>query len=225
LDTDRRSLVLGGGALIAGALFPNIAAAQAVGAGSKPSATTKPAHAETVLYEFAQFQCSHCFDVHTQHSDRIKSAARKAKVKLVFVPVATRNQSPWPAAVFYAMRDLYPRTENLVRNAFFVGVHKEGQSFESLEHVQQYFAGKGINTAAQKVEPGYRWDEVANHTQSDEVQSHFDNSSQVHREANISYVPAFVWVRDEKILSTEEQHNRTLEDTVKAVLRKLRAGV
>jgi len=212
----RRKFMLGTGlALATGGLLPQLAGAK----------STEDAPLVVTVVEIANFYCSRCYGVNG-YFERLTQAAYEGKVDLLFAPVTWEGQSLWPSRAYYAMRDLYPRTESLVRDTLFHGIHAEGQIFETISQVRQYFERKGLLETASDLVPGFKWEAAAERAEGDEPLYSELRAGRLIDLANVEEVPSFLWLGDGRIAdmvtpadSTEPGQIATL------VTRKLNVGV
>lgn len=188
-NKDRRSFLLkatGAGAVAVSSFSPLTVLAQAV----KPKLIT--------IVEVANFQCSICRAMN-DHYGRIVAQAAEKQIDVRFAPVAWEGQSLWPNRVYYSMRDLYPQSEKLVRDAIFTGIHDEGQPFETLMQVVTYLEGKNIPTLLQEKGVRLDWGDVVRRAEGNEPLFSEIRAGQLIELAGVEEVPSFIWLKDAKV--------------------------
>lgn len=158
------------------------------------------------LVELANFTCSRCNAVNA-HYPRIQEAALAANVDLVFAPVTWENGTLWPDRVYYAIRDLYPVLEPLVRDSIFYGIHEEGQAFETLSQVIAYLERRELTEQARSSAPDFDLAKVSAKADSNDPLYSEIKAGRLLDTTGAQEVPVFLWIGGGKVLGvvTPEQ--------------------
>jgi hypothetical protein len=218
----RRKLLLAGAALLPMAAFAKTAEKPGGASTSFPAPKAPPKTGYTIV-EIANFQCTRCAGVNTQYS-RLRDEAGKKKIDLLFSPAAWQGQSLWPDRVYYAARDLYPRAQDVVRDAIFKGIHQQGQPFEALVQVRAYFEHEKIIEAAQKADKAFDWKQVEAKANSDDPLWAEVRVSKLIDLAFVTQTPAFLWLGDGQLYkAVNPKAVDTAGEVVNLVLQQIAA--
>lgn len=175
----------------------------------------------TVLVELVNFHCPRCRTVNDYH-DTLSNAARASQMTLRFAPVAWEGQSLWPDRVYYAVRDLYPRVEGLVRDALFDGIQRDGLQFEEVSQVLAYLERRQLPKQAKALDPAFDLLAIADRAVSDITMLSEMKAGRLLNLSGASEVPVFALVRGGEVIDTLSPANATEPAAlVQQVLRKL----
>lgn len=152
-----------------------------------------------VLVELANFHCPRCRQVN-DHFDRIRAAASAQQMAFRFAPLAWEGQSLWPDRVYYAVRDLYPAVEGLVREMLFDAIQREGQRFEELPQVMAYFERRQLPQRAKELVGAFDLLTVADRAASDVVLLSEMKAGRLADLSGATEVPVFVWVQEGEVV-------------------------
>lgn len=176
-----------------------------------------------VLVELANFHCPRCRQVN-DHIDRIRSAAAQQQIVFRFAPLAWEGQSLWPDRVYYAVRDLYPAAEGLVRDMLFDAIQREGQRFEELPQVLAYFERRQLPQQAQKLVGTFDMLSIADRAASDVALLSEMKAGRLIDLSGATEVPVFVWIREgEVVKSVSPTDAQEASPLVQKVLQQLNA--
>lgn len=154
-----------------------------------------------VVVELANFHCNRCRSVN-DHFDRLKTAAVAAGLDLRFAPVAWEGQSLWPDRVYYAVRDLYPEAEDLMRSAMFDGIQREGMRFEDMPQVLSYLERRQVPRLAGELGSKFNLAAVAERAMSDDVLFPEMKAGRLLDMSGADEVPVFSWIQDGNLVKT-----------------------
>lgn len=152
-----------------------------------------------VLVELANFHCPRCRQLN-DHFDRIHAAAAAQQMSFRFAPLAWEGQSLWPDRVYYAVRDLYPAAEGLVRDLMFDAIQREGQRFEELPQVMAYFERRQLPQRAKALVGTFDLLAVADRAATDVVLLSEMKAGRLADLSGATEVPVFVWVQDGEVV-------------------------
>ncbi|GBG14398.1 DNA repair protein RadA [Novimethylophilus kurashikiensis] len=153
---------------------------------------------DTVLVEIINFHCPRCHAVNDQF-DTIAQAAKEAKIPLRVAPAAWEGQSLWPDRFYYAVRDLFPGAENIVRDALFDGIQREGQNFEELPQIISFLERRQLPQRIKQTVPKFDLLAVADRAASDITLVSEVKVGRLVDMSGATEVPVFAWVHDGKI--------------------------
>lgn len=154
-----------------------------------------------VIVELVNLQCPRCRAVN-DYVPQIERAARAAGADLRVAPLAWDGQSAWADRVYYAARDLFPGTENLVREVLFDGIQREGMRFEDLSQVLAYLERREVPKQLVARFPNFKMSEVAAYAGTD---APLLSEMKAGRLADLSMaqeVPVFVWVKNGEVVDS-----------------------
>lgn len=164
---------------------------------SSGSAVAAPVN-NVALVELINFGCNRCHTVN-EFAETIKNAARDAGIPFRVAPIAWLNQSPWPDRVYYSVRDLYPNTEGLVRDALFDGIQREGQRFEDLPQVMAYLERRQLVERALKLDSKFNLATLAERAVSDEPLVSETKAVRLAALSAAQETPVFIWLQEGEI--------------------------
>lgn len=182
----RAFLEHGLGLAAAAASLPSLAQYTAPGLNASPTGV--------VVLMLANFHCSRSRGVN-DHFDRMKSAAEEVGLGFRFAPVAWEGQSLWPDRVYYAVRDLYPHAEGVVRDALFDGVQREGLMFEELSQVMAFFERRQLVQRIRSSLGDFNLAAIAERALDDVVMVSEMKAGRLLNLSGAVEVPVFVWVQ------------------------------
>ena len=177
-------------------------AASAVGAGLLRGnlASAQDANTLTVV-QLVNFMCSNSRQVNVQH-ERMAAAAKFAEVGFRFAPVTWDDQSPWPARIYYTIRNLYPEAEPIIRNAMFDGMQTRGMAFETMSQVMAYLVNSQLDVEATKLSPQFNLATIASASTSEEIEVSMLRAARLLILSEAQFVPAFIWLKEGEIVKT-----------------------
>lgn len=152
-----------------------------------------------VVVELANLFCDRCRQVN-DHYPRLKKIAEASGIELRFAPLTWEGQSMWPSRVFYAVRDLYPAAEQLVRDALFDAIQREGMAFENLPQVLAYFERKQLPQRALEFDRKFNLATVADRALNDDILYSEMKAGRLIELSMASEVPVFVWLKDGEVV-------------------------
>lgn len=191
---NRRDFLIKAG--LAGLVLPFAAQAQTTPATSPGLPASRTG---TVLVEIINFQCPRCRAIN-DYASRIKQAARAAGLDFRVTPIAWENQSLWPDRVYYAARDLFPGSEDLVREFLFDGIQREGMRFEDIAQVMAYLVRRELPKQLAQSHPTLSLSAIAEYAATD---APLISEIKVGRLLDLTLaqeVPVFAWVREGNVL-------------------------
>lgn len=157
------------------------------------------ADGRTVLVEIINFHCPRCRALNDSYAE-LATAAKEANIPFRVVPATWQGQSLWPSRVYYAVRDLYPGLEGVIRDALFEGIQQEGQAFEELPQVIAYLERLKLPLRIKAVLPEFDLLAVADRAASDAPLISEVKVSMLIEQSGATAVPVFAWVRDGKVV-------------------------
>lgn len=155
----------------------------------------------TVLVELINLHCPRCRAIN-DYTSRIKQAALAAGLDFRVVPVAWEGQSLWPNRVYYAARDLFPGSENLVLEFLFDGIQREGQRFEDVAQVMAYLVRRELPKHLAKTHPELSLSAIADYAATDTPLFSEMKAGRLLDLTLAQEVPVFAWVREGAVLHT-----------------------
>ena len=163
------------------------------------------------VVQLGNFMCSNSRQVNIQ-TERMQDAAQYAKIGFRFAPVTWEHQSPWPARVYYAARNLYPAAEPIIRDAMFDGMQTRGLAFETMPQVLTYLMNSQLDVEATKRDTQFNLVAIAEAAKHEDIEVSMLRAIRLLMLSEAQILPAFVWLKDGEIvkkLSAEEAPNPT----------------
>ena len=154
-----------------------------------------------VVVEIINFWCPRCRRVN-EYYDQLHAVSVAAGSPLRIAPVTWEGQATWPNRVYYAVRDLYPEVEGLLRNMLFDGCQQEGMLFENLAQVMSYLELRQIPRLAQQRHISLDLLAIADRATSAEPAISEFKANRLLNLSGADAVPAFVWVREGEVSET-----------------------
>lgn len=159
-----------------------------------------------VVVELANFYCNRCRQAN-DHFERLQQAARAAGHDLRFAPVSWEKQSLWPDRAYYAMRDLYPAAEGIMRNAMFEGLQRDGMLFDGVTQIAAYLERRQIAEQVLQLEPRFNLATLVEKATTDDTLLAEAKAGRLVNLSGAEQVPVFVWVRDGELLQTRSSRD------------------
>ncbi|MEX3984225.1 hypothetical protein AB4Y45_35300 [Paraburkholderia sp. EG287A] len=170
------------------------------GANAQQTSPGLPASATgIVVVELVNLHCPRCRAVNDSEPV-LKQAALAAGEDLRIAPIAYTDQSPWPDRVYYAARDLYPGSEDLVRETLFDGIQTDGLEFEDLAQVLSYLQAHEIPQKLAAQFPNFSLNAIADQASSDAPMYSEAKAARLVSQSGAAAVPVFLWVKDGQII-------------------------
>ena len=154
-----------------------------------------------VVVELINFHCPRCRAVN-DHFESLSRHADAAGLKLRIAPVTWDGQSAWPDRMYYAVRDLCPAAEALMRDTLFDGIQREGLQFESLAQVVSYLERRQFGAQAAKLDSSFNLVAIADRAASDVSMLSEMKAGRLLMLAETTEVPTFAWVREGQVVGT-----------------------
>ena len=152
----------------------------------------------TVIVELITFLCPRSRSVN-EHIQRLTLEAESVGTILRCAPVAWIGQSLWPDRFYYAMRDLYPHTEHIVREVLFDGLQRDGLKFEELTQVMAYMERRQVfKVVADKI-PDFNLVTLADKAGSDDPLFAEYKATRLIDASGATEMPVFMWIVDGEI--------------------------
>lgn len=193
---NRRDFLMKAG--LAGLALPFAAMAQTAPATSPGLPASRSG---TVLVEIINFHCPRCRAIN-DYASRLKQAAIAAGLDFRVTPITWENQSLWPDRVYYAARDLFPGSEELVREFLFDGIQREGMRFEDVAQVMAYLVRRELPKQLAQSHPALSLSAIAEYAATD---APLISEMKVGRLLDMTLaqdVPVFAWVREGAVLQS-----------------------
>lgn len=156
---------------------------------------------EVTVVQLVNFMCGNSRQVNVQF-DRMAMATKAANVGFRFAPVTWDSQSPWPARIYYTIRNLYPAAEPVIRNALFDGMQARGMAFETMSQVMAHLVNSQIDVEATKLEPQFNLATIAAASTSEDIEVSMLRAARLLILSEAQFVPTFVWLKDGEIIKT-----------------------
>ena len=180
--------------------FIHSLAVSALSAGLLPSSVALAQDANQItVVQLVNFMCSKSRQVNIQY-DRMAMAAKAAKIGFRFAPVTWDTQSPWPARIYYTIRNLYPAAEPVIRNALFDGMQTRGLAFETMSQVMAHLVNSQLDVEATKVEPQFNLATIAEVSTSEDIEVAMLRAARLLILSEAELVPTFVWLQNGEII-------------------------
>lgn len=175
-----------------------------------------------VVVELINLHCPRCRAVNDSEP-LLKKSALAAGMDLRIAPIAYTNQSPWPDRVYYAARDLYPGSEDLIRDTLFDGVQTDGLEFEDLPQVLSYLQAHEVPAKLVARFPNFSLNSLADQATSDAPMFSEGKAARLVQQSGADAVPVFLWIKDGQITDAiaPKSDDEGGPQLVQEVLRKL----
>lgn len=153
----------------------------------------------TALVEIFNFRCVRCRAV-SDYADRISLASEKTGVIYRPAPISWDLASVWPDRFYYAVRDLYPKTAHIFREAIFSGVHDYGQGFEELAQLMAYMESRQVIEKALKIDINFNLVAVADRAGTDDTLYPLAKAIRLLELSAAQEVPVFIWLKGGSVM-------------------------
>ena len=175
------------------------------------------------LVMLVNFFCANSYQANFQTA-RIVESCQIGKIGFRFAPVSQEPQTPWPDRIYYTVREMYPLTEPLVRNALFEGTQKKGLPFESMSQVLTYLMNTGVDKKALEIDRQFDLSKIANICTADEIDFIRFKAIRLSIICEKSILPVFLWLKNGEIikeLSPEDHPNVPIlvNNVVKSIIK------
>jgi hypothetical protein len=159
-----------------------------------------------VVVELINLHCPRCRAVNDSEP-LLKRAALAAGEDLRIAPIAYTDQSPWPDRVYYSARDLYPGSEDLIRDTLFDGIQTDGLEFEDLPQVLSYLQSNGVTDKLAAKFPNFSLNAIADQANSDAPMFSEGKAARLVQQSGADAVPVFLWIKDGQIIDAISPKN------------------
>ena len=154
---------------------------------------------DIVVVQVANFMCSNSRQVNLQY-DRILAACNYAGVGFRFAPVTWQDQSEWPARIYYAVRNLYPKAESVLRDALFDGMQRKGLAFETVSQVMAHLTNNQLDVAATKLEPSFNLATIVQASAKEDIEVSMLRAIRLTALSEVEMLPSFLWIQGGEII-------------------------